>query len=131
MTIRLALTAGLVLSAGAAMAHPEFISTFNKAFKPAPGTTLPKPPCAVCHVGMSPKLNPYGADLQKAMKAAKTAKLTPSIFAKVANLDSDKDGAKNGAEMKAGTLPGDPASKPAAKKPAAKKPAKGGAKKHK
>lgn len=125
MKIRLALTLGLVLCASAAMAHPEFVSTFNAKYKPAAGSDLAKSPCAICHVGFTKVLNPYGVDLQKAMKAAKATKLTPAVLAKVENLDSDKDGAKNIVEIKAGKLPGD-----AKSKPAASKPAKGG-KKHK
>lgn len=115
MTIRLALTLGLTLTAGAALAHPAFGPVFNAKYKPAAGSPLAASPCAACHVGFSPKLNPYGVDLQKSMRSAKTTTLTPAILAKIEKLDSDKDGAKNIVELKAGTLPGDPKSKPAAK----------------
>jgi hypothetical protein len=107
------------------MAHPAFVPTFTAKYKVTPGTPLAQSPCASCHIGMSPKLNPYGLDLQKAMKAAKAPVLTAAILAKVEKLDSDKDGVKNIVEIKAGTLPGDPKSKPAAAKPVK------GAKKHK
>jgi hypothetical protein len=122
MTFRSALTISLALAGSVAMAHPSLVPVFNGKYNPAPGSALAKSPCAVCHVGMSPKLNPYGADLQKAMKAAKAKTVTPAILAKVEKLDSDKDGAKNIVEIKAGTLPGDPKSKPAkSAKPAAPK----------
>jgi hypothetical protein len=49
-------------------------------------------------------------DLKKAMGASKS--FTAAMLTKTAALDSDKDGAKNAAEIKAGTLPGDPKSKP-------------------
>ena len=121
MTCRLALTLGLALTAGAALAHPAFVGTFNQKYPPVPGSAIAKSPCAICHVGMTPKLNPYGIDLQKALRAAKTKKLTAAQLTKVENLDSDKDGVKNIVEIKAGTLPGDPKSKPAKSRPNKKK----------
>jgi phosphoribosylformylglycinamidine (FGAM) synthase PurS component len=65
----------------------------------------------VCHV-KGKVLNPYGKDLAAGMKALKTKKITPDVLKKVAKLDSDKDKASNEKELKAGTLPGDPKSKP-------------------
>jgi uncharacterized membrane protein len=71
--------------------------------------------CTLCHVADGPpKLNPYGKDVRIALEAAHTKQLTPAILHSIDNKDSDGDGATNGAEFAADTLPGDPASKPAA-----------------
>lgn len=121
MTFRTALTLGLTVTAGAALAHPAFVGTFNQKYPQKPGSALTKSQCGICHVGFTPKLNPYGLDLQKALKAAKSTKLTAANLTKVEKLDSDKDGVKNLAEIKAGTLPGDPKSKPAKAKAVKKK----------
>ncbi len=95
-----------------ALAKPPFLQTFQATYKVKPGTDLAKASCGTCHAG-PPKLNPYGMDVKKAMEAAKSEVVTPDILKKVEKLDSDKDGAANIAEIKAGTLPGDPKSKPA------------------
>lgn len=71
--------------------------------------------CTTCHVKAMPKkedheLNAYGKDLAKTVVDPKAAKKQYD-FAKVEAMDSDGDGAKNLDEIKAGTNPGDPASK--------------------
>lgn len=109
---RLSLTLGLSLLATAALALPALVKDFQSAYKIPKGSTLAKADCAVCHIGKSPKLNPFGADLKKVLEAEKTKKLTPELLKKVEALDSDKDGAKNIDEIKADTLPGDPKSAP-------------------
>ncbi|HEY3269541.1 MAG TPA: hypothetical protein VGM37_21720 [Armatimonadota bacterium] len=106
---------GLALLALPASAHPQYTAVLNGCYKPSPKSRLATSACATCHVGMSPALNPYGKDLKKALATLKTKNLTVAALRKVESLDSDKDGVKNGAELKAGTLPGDPKSKPAKK----------------
>ena len=64
--------------------------------------------CSTCHTKAMPKkgeadLNAYGKDLKETGK--------PADLAKVEAKDSDADGVKNLDEIKAGTNPGDPASK--------------------
>ena len=64
--------------------------------------------CSTCHTKPMPKkddadLNTYGKDLKETGK--------PIDFAKVEAKDSDGDGVKNADEIKAGTNPGDAASK--------------------
>ena len=72
--------------------------------------------CTTCHVKSLPKKedhesNAYGKDLkEKACIDPKAEKKTYD-FTKVEALDSDGDGVKNIDEIKAGTNPGDPASK--------------------
>lgn len=97
-----------------AIAHPSTQIEFGKLAKPPKDSPLAKASCAACHVGIGkPALNPYGKDLAAAMKALKTKSLTAAVLKKTAKLDSDKDKASNEKEIKAGTLPGDPKSKPA------------------
>lgn len=111
--LKIALSAGLILVSTAALALPMFIANFNEVYKIPKGSTLDKAGCVVCHTANgAAKLNTYGEDMKKAMAALKTGKkLTPAVLKKIEGLDSDKDGVKNGAEIKKGTLPGDPKSK--------------------
>lgn len=88
-----------------AISMPAFVGVFNAKYSPKKDGKVAGARCGVCHVGMSKKLNPYGADLEK------LGKVTPESLAKAEGLDSDGDGVKNGAEIKADTLPGDKASK--------------------
>lgn len=90
-----------------------FVSTYS----PKADGALVKAKCQLCHMKkMADGLNPYG-------KAMKGKKVEAASLKAIEKLDSDKDGATNIAEIKAGTLPGDKTSKPApAKKPAKPKP---------
>lgn len=110
--IRVVLTALLMGLSGGMLALPSMTKDFKEHYKLSKQSKLVQLDCAVCHIGKSPKLNPYGLDLKKVMVEAKTKKLTSSILKKVEDLDSDNDGAKNLAEIKADTNPGDPKSKP-------------------
>lgn len=86
---------------------------FKQTYAPKVGTDLAKAlPCLVCHSKMpatKTDLNPYGADMAK---AAAGKAVDAKILLAIEKLDSDKDGATNIAEIKAGTHPGDPKSKP-------------------
>jgi len=69
-------------------------------------------PCLVCHDKMPATktgLNPYGVDVGK---AAAGKAFDAKVLAAVERLDSDKDGFSNIDEIRAGTHPGDPTSKP-------------------
>ena len=103
MTTLLAAALGVL-----ALAGPAWVGLFEKQYDVKPGSNLKKAKCAVCHT-KGKELNAYGKDLEKALDGAK--KLTPEALAKVEGLDSDKDGVKNGDEIKKGTLPGEPKSK--------------------
>ena len=91
------------------LASAMFIGVFNQKYNVKKDGNLAKARCGVCHMKTMPKLNPYGEDLKRAMGASK--KLTAEILAKVEDKDSDGDGVKNLAEIKADTNPGDKASK--------------------
>ncbi|MDR7434895.1 MAG: hypothetical protein QN189_07175 [Armatimonadota bacterium] len=101
----------LVFTYGQAMAKPDQGNAFKELYAPKEGSALAKAGCLVCHAEMKDlkKLNPYGADLKKQLE--KTKDITAALKA-IEPLDSDKDGVKNIDEIKAGTLPGDPTSKP-------------------
>lgn len=93
-----------------AYAVTGFVKVFNTTYGVEKNSNLYKTKCAVCHVGKTNKLNPYGLDLKAAMAGSK--KLTAETLKAVEGKDSDKDGATNLAEIKADMLPGDPNSKP-------------------
>ncbi len=101
--------AGLATSAAAT---PPMSGTLRTLYAPKEGSDLAKAmPCMACHTavpGTKTNLNPYGTDLQKAAKGT----FTEAAFRAIEKMDSDKDGVSNLDELKAGTLPGDPKSKP-------------------
>src|SRR5579871_477572 len=99
-----------------AIAKPEFPPVVQSAYPLKSGGVIAKAvdACTLCHAEAGPpELNPYGKDVRAALKAANTKMLTPQILHSIDNKDSDGDGASNGAEFAADTLPGDPKSKPA------------------
>ncbi|MBI5708066.1 MAG: hypothetical protein HZC36_13880 [Armatimonadetes bacterium] len=94
-----------------ALAVPAFIKDFRSTYGIKPESRIAKAGCGFCHTTKAAKLNPYGADLKKAMTQENTKVLTGSVLKKIEGLDSDKDGAKNSVEISSDTLPGDPKSK--------------------
>jgi len=108
MLVSTLLALGLMVTA---VATPKMQALFNKTYPSPKDSPLAKAKCTTCHV-KGKELNVYGKDVQKAMQEKKTKDLTAEILKSIEKLDSDKDGASNGDELKAGTLPGDPKSKP-------------------
>jgi len=104
------------LMAGA-LATPKMQAVFIKTYPAPKDSALAKAKCTVCHV-KGKELNVYGKDLQKALQEKMNKDLTAEILKSIEKLDSDKDSVSNGDELKAGTLPGDPKSKPAESTPA-------------
>lgn len=102
------LTVGLITGV---LATPKHMVTFNRTYSPAKESAVAKAKCAVCHV-KGKELNLYGKDLQKVMREKGTKDVSAEILKAVENLDSDKDGAVNLNELRAGTLPADAKSKP-------------------
>lgn len=102
------MTAILALGiAASAMTLATFDSVFVKAYGIEKGSKIEAANCMACHEKKSGgKLNAYGLDLQKAMKAAKSRKLTPDILKAVEGLDSNKNGKSNVQDIKSDTLPG-------------------------
>lgn len=106
--VSVGVVAAVVLLAVAALALPNDGTLFKQTYNPKDGTALGNAGCLVCHASMPPgkNMNPYGKDyLDKKTRNAAALKAIESV-------DSDKDGATNIVEIRAGTLPGDPASKP-------------------
>lgn len=92
---------------GSAMSLTTFNKVFHDKYDIKSSSNLGKANCGACHLSAKGgKLNPYGTDLQKVMKEAKTKKLTPELLAKIESMDSDKDGKTNIAELKADSNPG-------------------------
>lgn len=111
LRIGLSAVAGVLLLAAVAFALPTDGATFKQLYQPKDGTTLASAGCLLCHDKLPATktgLNPYGADL-----ATQAKPRTAAAFKAIEKLDSDKDGFTNLQEIQAGTLPGDPASKPA------------------
>lgn len=98
---------GVITLAAAATAMIGWNKPFETTYKIGKDSELAKAKCMVCHEKKTGgKLNAYGEDLGKVMKAAKAKKLTAELLKKVEALDSDGDGKKNIDEIKAGTNPG-------------------------
>ena len=89
-----ALLAVVLAFAGDAHAVSRYLTDFNSTYGTT-GTALDT--CTVCHTSV-PSRNSYGADFAA----------NGHSFTAIANLDSDGDGATNGAEITARTFPGDP-----------------------
>lgn len=97
----------VLVSGSASLATIKWGKVFNSLYSPVTDSALRKAKCAACHVKTNGKggLNAYGKQLDG--KSANQESLK-SIESK----DADGDGASNIVEIKAGTLPGDPKSKP-------------------
>jgi hypothetical protein len=100
----------VVFVCGAVFASLKWSKAFKDLYKPTPDSAIVKAKCAVCHIDPKGKgkLNLYGAMLKGKKVDAKSLKAIESK-------DADKDKISNIAEIKAGTLPGDPKSKPGKK----------------
>ena len=97
----------VVFVCGAVFASLKWSKAFKDLYKPKPEGAIVKAKCAVCHVDAKgkEKLNVYGAML-------KGKKVDAASLKAIESKDADKDKFTNLAEIKAGTLPGDPKSKP-------------------
>ncbi len=108
-TTSLLIVVTLLFACGSAMATIQWGKVFRDLYKSKPASAIVKAKCAVCHtkpVATKDKtLNAYGKQLVK-------KKIDAASLKAIEKLDADKDGFTNLAEIKAGTLPGDPKSKP-------------------
>ncbi|MBS1707585.1 MAG: DUF2231 domain-containing protein [Armatimonadetes bacterium] len=103
----------LTLAGFAAMASAtgDFLEAFNKHYSPKDGGKVSTASCAVCHVSSEDfKFNPYGKDVKAKMKELGKDAVDEAVLVALEAKDSDEDGTPNGDEIKADTLPGDPAS---------------------
>jgi hypothetical protein len=86
-------------------AYGTMAKVAQETYKYGADSEAAKAKCSLCHVSkMGGKLNPYGTDLKGATGGSKT--LTAAMLKAVEAKDSDGDGKSNGAELKAGGLPG-------------------------
>lgn len=104
---RIILTLSVVGLGAIAMATGAFSSVFQSTYKIEKTSNLGKAACSVCHTtAHGGKLNPYGTDVQAAMKKANLKAVTAAVLKSVEGLDSDKDGVKNIDEIKKDSNPG-------------------------
>ncbi|MBX3095792.1 MAG: DUF2231 domain-containing protein [Fimbriimonadaceae bacterium] len=108
-TATVALTA--IVLTGLAHAKPEFWKEYQEVQTMEPRTRMVAAECRNCHTS-PPRRNPFGQQVDRAMRAAGEEKVTAALLASIAKEDADGDGATNEEEWKADTLPGDPESKP-------------------
>ncbi len=106
-----------VLSA-AAMATPEQMEAFHRAFLLKESSRLFKAQCMTCHTS-PPEHNPFGKDVRSALKASGKDLITIELIRSLDAKDSDGDGWSNAEEIKQDFLPGDPKSHPAGMPPKA------------
>lgn len=108
-TMKRTLTAILTLGiAASALTLATFDKEFMKTYDVKKGSRIDAANCMTCHEKKTGgKLNAYGLDLQKAMKAAKSRKLTAEILKSVEGLDSNKNGKSNLQDIKSDVLPGE------------------------
>lgn len=107
MVIAIVAVIGVMALALGVMANPGYLQMFRRVEKPPARSQLDRARCRTCHIkqGGGGSLNPYGEDLRK-------NSADEEALRKIESLDSDSDGASNAKEIAAGTLPGDPKSKP-------------------
>jgi len=118
--IKLLMLAALAMLATVSEAKPGFLDVFKATYNVDDASALGSAKCGVCHSTV-PKRNPYGKDVKKALDASPDGKMTSEILKQVEAIDSDGDGWSNGDEIKAGFLPGDPASHPTGTPPKGEK----------
>jgi hypothetical protein len=104
-------TSCLMLSS-VGFATPLLQQQFFDRCKIKAGSRIEQAHCRTCHSEL-PKLNPFGRDVQAEMAREKNRTFSREVWRKLEPLDSDRDGVSNRREIEAGTLPGDPKSKPA------------------
>jgi uncharacterized membrane protein len=92
----------------AAHATPDFLKEFKVVY---PGSNAT---CKTCHTE-PPKRNDFGKAVGAALDETGEQALTKKLLETIEKKDSDGDGFSNIDEINAGTLPGDPKSKPAPK----------------
>lgn len=102
---KLLTTSGILGCTVAAFALGSFFKVAQDTYKFPADSPAAKAKCQLCHTSkMGGKLNPYGLDVKAALKGSKS--ITPAVLRSIENLDSNKDGVKNGEALKAGKLPG-------------------------
>ncbi|MGH1344506.1 MAG: hypothetical protein ACRBN8_23300 [Nannocystales bacterium] len=121
--LRMACTLAIVavsLLPGSAAARPSAPAAFCEAFPDAPACEGAVPTCATCHT-TPPALNVFGRQVAEALGSqsgtwddATFATGVEKALTEISALDADEDGADNGTEIAAGTVPADASSHPVA-----------------
>lgn len=107
---RLVLALGGLVLTGVAPATPAYLDAFLATYQSS--GRLKAASCGICHTNV-PKHNAYGLAVNAALRTKGEETLTAALLQSIEKDDSDGDGATNGDEIRADTLPGDPKSRPA------------------
>lgn len=118
-TLTTVLTLALTAMLGDASAKPPAVGIFCQKYPDSQQCVGQQPSCTLCHVA-PPQRNAYGAALEMSLAPGMPRPLSDSDFAAALpaalvaaeGLDSDGDGASNLTEIRQGTHPADPNSKP-------------------
>jgi uncharacterized membrane protein len=105
--LRYALLAITICASVIASANPKILEKLKEVY------SKPTADCQFCHT-TPPKKNDYGKVIEAALLKSGSSQITAQVFQSIETNDADGDGASNGEELKANTLPGDASSKPAA-----------------
>lgn len=108
---KLALITILAAASSQAWATGDYLEAFLKHYTVAEGSAVGTASCAVCHVSDSDYgFNPYGEGIVAQKEKLGATTVDAAVLTALEQEDSDKDGTKDGDEIKADTLPGDPTS---------------------
>ena len=105
--------AALACAAAVCWAKPNYLTVLERVYPSIPYSALAEARCLACHAPPGPpRLNAFGAQVRARLRTEQSSALSEGVLRSLSGEDADGDGAANGAEMAAGTLPGDPSSRP-------------------
>lgn len=117
---RITAIALLLTTVTVGFSKPPFLKVFMSTYNIKPDSKLGKARCLICHQAPAPPIrNPYGKEVQAALRAANARMVTAEMLLSVEKLNTG-DGVTNISKIKSDFLPGDQKPKPVKKAPAKK-----------